>query len=73
MVVAILYLLHLLGAVVWVGGMAFAILALRPAAHEALAGPKTLILYPEGWHLLFRDLQAARVWRDVGDWMEARS
>lgn len=43
------------------------------AAHEALAGPKTLILYPEGWHLLFRDLQAARVWRDVADWMETRS
>ncbi|QIE57063.1 alpha/beta hydrolase [Pikeienuella piscinae] len=43
------------------------------AAHEALAGPKTLILYPEGWHLLFRDLQAEHVWRDVVDWMEARS
>ncbi|MFV0475876.1 MAG: lysophospholipase [Pikeienuella sp.] len=43
------------------------------AAYEALAGPKTLILYPEGWHLLFRDLQAARVWRDAAEWMEARS
>lgn len=43
------------------------------AAHDALAGPKTLILYPEGWHLLFRDLQAKRVWRDIADWMEARS
>lgn len=42
------------------------------AAHEALAGPKTLILYPEGWHLLFRDLQRERVWRDVADWMEAQ-
>ncbi|WP_340110409.1 alpha/beta fold hydrolase [Pikeienuella sp. HZG-20] len=43
------------------------------AAHDALSGPKTLRLYEEGWHLLFRDLDARRVWRDVAAWMEARS
>lgn len=43
------------------------------AAHEALGGPKALRFYPEGWHLLFRDLQARRVWADVTDWMGARS
>lgn len=33
-----------------------------------LPGPRRVIEYPEGWHLLFRDLQAARVWRDVAEW-----
>lgn len=33
-----------------------------------LTGPRRAIAYPEGWHLLFRDLQAERVWRDVADW-----
>ncbi|MEO0362918.1 MAG: alpha/beta hydrolase, partial [Pseudomonadota bacterium] len=42
------------------------------AAHDAIPAEKRLILYPEGWHLLFRDLQAEAVWRDVGDWIEAR-
>ncbi|HET9068050.1 MAG TPA: alpha/beta fold hydrolase [Amaricoccus sp.] len=27
------------------------------------------ILYPDGWHWLFRDLQAPRVWQDVGDFV----
>ena len=31
------------------------------------AGPTRVIEYPEGWHLLFRDLQAPRVWQDVAD------
>ena len=35
---------------------------------ETLRGPSRAIIYPEGWHLLFRDLQAARVWKDVADW-----
>lgn len=35
---------------------------------DTLAGPKTIVAYPDGWHLLFRDLQAANVWRDVADW-----
>jgi len=33
-----------------------------------LTGPRRIVEYPEGWHLLFRDLQAARVWQDVADW-----
>jgi alpha-beta hydrolase superfamily lysophospholipase len=33
-----------------------------------LTGPRQVIKYQEGWHLLFRDLQAERVWRDVADW-----
>ncbi len=41
---SLIYALHLLAAVLWVGGMAFAILALRPAAHEALEGPQRLAL-----------------------------
>lgn len=43
------------------------------AAFEALAGDKTFRRYPEGWHLLFRDLQARVVWADVADWIEDQS
>lgn len=39
------------------------------AAYDALPHDKTLRLYPEGWHLLFRDLQANIVYRDVADWV----
>ncbi len=38
-----------------------------------LTGPRTVIEYPEGWHMLFRDFQAERVWRDVADWTRAIS
>lgn len=41
---ALLYAAHVLGAVLWVGGMAFAIAVLRPAAHAALEGPQRLAL-----------------------------
>ena len=34
-----------------------------------LNGPRKVIDYPDGWHLLFRDLQAERVWQDVADWV----
>ena len=34
-----------------------------------LPGETEVIDYPEGWHLLFRDLQAERVWRDVAAWV----
>ena len=40
----LLYALHVLGAVLWVGGMAFALLALRPALAE-LEPPARLVLY----------------------------
>ena len=31
------------------------------------------IVYPDGWHILYRDLQAARVHRDVAAWIKART
>jgi uncharacterized membrane protein len=40
----LLYALHVLGAVLWVGGMAFAILVLRPAL-AALEPPQRLALH----------------------------
>lgn len=40
---------------------------------DQLTGPKRVIEYPDGWHLLFRDLQAANVWRDVGNWALAQT
>lgn len=33
---------------------------------------KDFIYYPDGWHLLFRDIQREAVWRDVLDWTLAR-
>jgi alpha-beta hydrolase superfamily lysophospholipase len=41
------------------------------AVFERLTGPNRVIEYREGWHLLFRDLQAEAVWRDVADWVLA--
>lgn len=41
-------------------------------AHETIAGAGAFIFYEEGWHWLFRDLQAARVWGDVGDFVLAQ-
>ncbi len=37
-----------------------------------LSGDVTFRRYPEGWHLLFRDLQAGAVWSDVARWIEAQ-
>ena len=37
------------------------------AVHDRIAGGAAFRLYPEGWHWLFRDLQAALVWREVAD------
>lgn len=34
-----------------------------------LCGAVETWAYPDGWHLLFRDLQAETVWRDVGAWV----
>jgi uncharacterized membrane protein len=41
----IMYLLHVLGIVVWVGGMFFAYMALRPAAASVLEPPQRLTLW----------------------------
>lgn len=37
-----------------------------------LSGDVTFRRYPEGWHMLFRDLQAESVWRDVAGWIASR-
>ncbi|MBR0670945.1 CopD family protein [Neoroseomonas soli] len=52
----LLYVLHVLGAVLWVGGMAFALFALRPAAHEALEAPQRLALMLGVFRRFFRVL-----------------
>ncbi len=51
-----LYVLHVLGAVLWVGGMAFAILVLRPAAHALPEGPQRLALMQGVYRRFFRVL-----------------
>lgn len=38
-----------------------------------LTGKVDIREYPEGWHLLFRDLQAETVWRDVANWIAMRA
>ena len=45
--------LHALGAVIWVGGMAFAYAFLRPAAGRALEGPQRLTLWREVFRRFF--------------------
>ncbi|MCA1978829.1 MAG: CopD family protein [Thiobacillus sp.] len=41
----LVYLLHVLGVVVWVGGMFFAYMALRPVAASVLEPPQRLTLW----------------------------
>ena len=46
-----------------------------PNAHAAMlerltADPCTEIVYPEGWHLLLRDLQRQVVWDDILAWID---
>lgn len=36
-----------------------------------LCGDVETIAYPQGWHLIFNDLQAEKVWRDVAAWATA--
>ena len=47
------YSLHVLAALVWVGGMFFAWLILRPAAVAALQGPERLRLWVEVFQRFF--------------------
>lgn len=54
-----LLLLHLLGAIVWVGGMFFAHFCLRPAAIEALAPPQRLPLMEATLRRFFRYVAAS--------------
>lgn len=50
---ALIYTLHLLAALVWVGGMFFAWMILRPAAMTALEGPARLKLWVEVFQRFF--------------------
>jgi len=50
----IVYTLHVLAALVWVGGMFFAWMVLRPAAMTALEGPARLKLWVEVFQGFFR-------------------
>ncbi|MBB2884324.1 MULTISPECIES: CopD family protein [Pseudomonas] len=50
----IVYTLHVLAALVWVGGMFFAWMVLRPAALKALEGPARLKLWVEVFQGFFR-------------------
>jgi uncharacterized membrane protein len=45
--------LHLLAAVIWVGGMFFAYMALRPAAAQVLEPPQRLQLWVQVFKLFF--------------------
>ncbi|MEB0204990.1 CopD family protein [Pseudomonas sp. CCC3.1] len=50
---AVAYSLHLLAALIWVGGMFFAWMILRPAAMKALEGPARLTLWVEVFQRFF--------------------
>ncbi|WP_166358786.1 CopD family protein [Pseudomonas akapageensis] len=50
---AIPYTLHVLAALIWVGGMFFAWMILRPAAMTALEGPARLTLWVEVFRRFF--------------------
>ncbi len=39
---------------------------------ETLTGPRRIVRYERGYHMLLRDLQAETVWRDVLAWMTDR-
>ncbi|WP_053155537.1 CopD family protein [Pseudomonas sp. P1.8] len=51
---SLIYSLHVLAALVWVGGMFFAWMVLRPAALKALEGPARLKLWVEVFQGFFR-------------------
>ncbi|OHC27155.1 MAG: hypothetical protein A2Y50_13965, partial [Pseudomonadales bacterium RIFCSPLOWO2_12_59_9] len=49
-----IYALHVLSALIWVGGMFFAWMILRPAAVNALQGPARLTLWLEVFRRFFQ-------------------
>lgn len=51
---ALLYALHVLAAVIWVGGMFFAWMVLRPAAVSELQPPERLRLWAEVFRRFFQ-------------------
>ncbi len=46
---------------------AFLLPARVRGVHDRIPGGIDFRVYPQGWHWLFRDLQAPRVWEDVAD------
>jgi uncharacterized membrane protein len=56
---ALFKLLHLLSVVVWVGGMFFAYMILRPSAAEILQPPERLQLWNKVFNLFFKWVWAA--------------
>jgi alpha-beta hydrolase superfamily lysophospholipase len=49
-----------------------------PGAHVAMlerlrARQCTEIIYPDGWHMLLRDLQRAVVWKDILAWVDQQT
>lgn len=61
------------GRVLFLYGEKDQIIPLRAMKKTAqrLCGAVDVKTYPDGWHLLFRDLEAERVWRDVAAWIGA--
>jgi len=43
------------------------------AVIAALPGPKRVLRYRNGYHMILRDLQAQVVWRDIAEWMAVRT
>ncbi|MEZ5892774.1 MAG: alpha/beta fold hydrolase [Parvularculaceae bacterium] len=66
---------HVRGRILFLMGEKDEIIPLKAMEKTAmrLSGDVTVRRYPEGWHLLFRDLQARVVWRDVADWIERQT
>ena len=49
------------------------IMAMLSRLPEKTKVTRKVILYDEGYHMLMRDLQAKKVWRDITNWIEARN
>jgi len=62
---------HVEGDILFLMGEKDEIIPLRAMEKTAmrLSGDVTFRRYPQGWHMLFRDLQAENVWRDVAEWI----
>ena len=39
-------------------------------AAKRIGGPKRVVVYQNGYHMLLRDLQAETVWRDISAWID---
>lgn len=66
---------HVSGDILFLMGEKDEIIPLKAMEKTAmrLSGDVTFRRYPDGWHMLFRDLQAEKVWRDVADWIAKQS